>query len=155
MEYLALNEECRKLERGYVFHTPLTENTRFGHVCDLIFSAQSWSREDILVQDTSTWSDRLRSCRDIRIVYAQQQQQEPEQEAPRFKRTVLFRCEPAQKVVSIGTRFLLPISDNVRDMLDSNIMYNQPGSGPPASPNDSHCTRSQEDESNWLLVFDA
>ena len=56
---LALNEQCRTSERGYLYHLPLRQNKLEGHPCDAVFVDGTWSSESKARWDKGDWVDRL------------------------------------------------------------------------------------------------
>jgi len=59
---LALNEECRGLDRGCFYHLPLRKDRTVNHPCDLIFVDEAWNTKDASVWDDSNWVQRLNMC---------------------------------------------------------------------------------------------
>ncbi|KAJ9609861.1 hypothetical protein H2200_006190 [Cladophialophora chaetospira] len=59
---LALNEECRKLKRGCLYHLPLRSDAAKGHPCDMVFVDEPWDENDTTTWDALDWARRFELC---------------------------------------------------------------------------------------------
>ena len=177
---LALNEASRLQRRGFFHVLPDSADRRFGHVGDVLFSDHIWSVENAALWDAATWLQRMelsavwpfkddpvRQAAETRV--ALKLEGEPEeveeggerrQEKEKEKKTLrsqICALGPTSMVMPICTRFLIPLEHHVPTMscLDDNIVFYHQGKGSPGNPDQLCYTRAQDDESAWLLLFDA
>ncbi|KIW32924.1 uncharacterized protein PV07_04437 [Cladophialophora immunda] len=59
---LALNEECRRMQRGCFYYLPLRQEVSKGHPCDMVFIDEPWGAKSVRAWDASSWDTRLSMC---------------------------------------------------------------------------------------------